>query len=89
MKITFCRKNVENGWLNIPCKCSSVIRDIIFVYLYSYVPEFTKLENWLPNSSVDYSVGGGAMQQMVYYHKISDTDQLISKCTNKRIIQNG
>jgi len=29
------------------------------------------------------------MQQMVYYHKISDTDQLISKCTNKRIIQNG
>jgi len=41
-----------------------------------HVPEFIELENWPPNSldlnPVDYSVcGGGALQQMVYHHKIS------------------
>ena len=41
------------------------------------MPEFTEPENWPPNSldlnPVDYSVW---LQQMVYHHKISDTDQL-------------
>ena len=47
-------------------------------YLRSNVPEFTEPENWPPNSPdlnpVDSSVWG--KQQMVYRHKISDTDQL-------------
>jgi len=44
--------------------------------------EFIEPENWPPNSPdlnpVDYSVCGveGALQQMVYRHKISDIDQL-------------
>ena len=42
-------------------------------YLCSHVPEFIELENWPPNSPdlnpVDYSVWG-ALQQMVYRHKI-------------------
>jgi len=44
------------------------------VYLRSHVPEFIEPENWPPNSPdlnpVDYSVWG-ALQQMVYRHKIS------------------
>ena len=45
------------------------------------MPEFIEPENWPPNSPdlnpVDYSVcGGGALQQIVYRHKISDIDQL-------------
>jgi len=46
------------------------------------VPEFIEPENLPPNSSdlnpVDYSVWAlwGALQQMVYRHKISDTDEL-------------
>ena len=47
----------------------------------SHVPEFIEPENWPRNSPdlnpVDYSVWG-AMQQMVYRHKISDIDEL--KC---------
>ena len=43
------------------------------------MPEFIELENWPPNSPylnpVDYPVWG-TLQQMVYRHKISDTDQL-------------
>jgi len=57
-------------------------------YLRSCVPEFTKSENWPPNSPdlnpVDYSVWGGALQQMVYHHKISDIDQLKSMLINCR-----
>jgi len=45
------------------------------VYLRSNVPEFIEPENWPPNSPVDYAVWG-ALQQMVYRRKISDTDQL-------------
>jgi len=48
-------------------------------YLHCNVPEFIEPENWPPNSPdlnpVDYSVWG-ALQQMVYRHKISDTEQL-------------
>ena len=48
-------------------------------YLRSHVPEFIEPENWPPNSPdlnpVDYSVWG-ALQQMVYRHKISDMDHL-------------
>ena len=48
-------------------------------YLRSNVPEFIEPENWPPNSPdlnpVDYAVWG-ALQQMVYRRKISDTDQL-------------
>ena len=48
-------------------------------YLRSNVPEFIEPENWPPNSPdlnpVDYVVWG-ALQQMVYRRKISDTDQL-------------
>jgi len=48
-------------------------------YLRSNVPEFIEPENWPPNSPdlnlADNSVRG-ALQQMVYRHKISDTDQL-------------
>lgn len=48
-------------------------------YLRSNVPEFIEPENWPPNSPdlnpVDYSVWG-ALQQMVYRHKISDIEQL-------------
>ena len=43
------------------------------------MPEFIEQENWPPNSPnlnpADYSVWG-ALQQMVYRHKISDTGQL-------------
>ena len=43
------------------------------------MPEFIESENWPPNSPnlnpADYSAWG-ALQQMVYCHKISDTDQL-------------
>jgi len=43
------------------------------------VPEFIKPENWPPSSPnlnpANYSVWG-ALQQMVYRYKISDTDQL-------------
>jgi len=43
------------------------------------MPEFIEPENWPPNSPdlnpVDYVVWG-ALQQMVYRRKISDTDQL-------------
>jgi len=45
----------------------------------SNMSEFIEPENWPPNSPnlnhADYSVWT-AMQQMVYRHKISDTDQL-------------
>jgi len=48
-------------------------------YLRSTVSEFTEPENWPPNSPnlnpADYSVWW-TLQQMVYRHKISDTDQL-------------
>jgi len=40
-------------------------------YLRSHVPEFIEPENWPPNSPDLNSVGGGALQQMVYHHKIS------------------
>jgi len=47
--------------------------------LRSNVPEFIERKIWPPNSPdlnpMDYSVWG-ALQQMVYRHKISDTDQL-------------
>jgi len=43
------------------------------------VPEFIEPENWPPNSPnlnpANYSVWG-ALQQMVYRHKISDADHL-------------
>jgi len=93
--VSFCSKNsLENVdtdrkliltlWLNILCKCSSVIKFCsrhTVACLRSHVPEFTEPENWPPNSPdlnpVDYSVWE-ALQQMVYRHKISDIDQL--KC---------
>jgi len=59
----------------VPAHCSHHT----VAYLHSNVPEFTEPENWLPNSLdlnlADYSVWG-ALQQTVYCHKISDTDQL-------------
>ena len=56
-----------------PAHCS---RHII-AYLRSHVPEFIEPENWPPNSPDLKSCGlfsVGALQQMVYRHKISDID---------------
>ena len=53
---------------------SPIVRVTMVAYLRSSVPEFIEPEHWPPNSPdlnpVDYSVLG-ALQQMVYHHKIS------------------
>jgi len=52
---------------------------VAYAYLCSIVPWFIEPENWPPNTPnlnpAHYSVWEG-LQQMVYRHKISDTDQL-------------
>ena len=51
------------------------------------MPDFIEPSNWPPNSPdlnpVDYSIGGGALQQLVYRQKIENVDhlkQVVNSC---------